>query len=426
MIIEWVLVGFVLLITFVSGFLLAMAETSLSSLRRWQLRSILTHAKANREFFEKVLDSRESILAVFVVGNALSIGVAILCGLWMIVRPEWQPEWVFIGLFLFLLFFMEVLPKAIVVSNPAQWAIRLQPFLILNNRLLGPLTRQLLKWCDRWVLARLPQSARIQTSISDGDIQQLLELASQKGSIGVGEKEIISAIINLDHATAGDIMNPRLELDGVEVSTHIDEITDAARRFKHRRLVLYRQNKEHIVGFLNVRTFLLTRNLEAAFEVPSYVPDSMNLLKLFVSLQKQRRGIAVVLDEFGTPAGIITMEDILEEIVGNIQSEGRPDELLIKALGPNRWLVRGNARIEDFQDSFAPIKSNDEVDTMAGLFLLKFQLIPSVGDSISYAGFVFTVTQADEKRILEMEVHHRKKSAHQNNPLNRLTQTPGL
>jgi CBS domain containing-hemolysin-like protein len=420
---EWVLLGLAISVAFISGFLLAMAETSLSSLRRWQLRSILAHPDANRPFFEKVLEAREPVLAVFVLGNAISIGILILCGLWMMLRLQWAPEYVFAGLFVFLLFFTEVLPKSIVLSDPARWAMRLQHFLIWNNRILGPPTSLLMMINQRLFLRWLRVPVRNHPAVNDGDIEQLLELASQKGSIGIGEKEIISAIINLDRQTAGDVMNPRLEIDGVEVGDDLDSMIEAARKFKHRRLILYRQNKEHIAGFINTRALLLTREIESAFEVPSYVPDSMNLLKLFVSLQRQRRGIAVVLDEFGTPSGIITMEDILEEVVGNIQSEGRPDEQLIKVMGNGRWLVRGNARIEDFQESCAKIKASEEVDTMAGLFLLQYQLIPKVGDSIVYGGFTFTILQADEKRIIEMEVQRRRKASP--HPLNRLTPSPG-
>lgn len=416
---DWVLLGLGFSLAFVSGFLLAMAETSLGALRRWQLRSLIAHPSSDKAFFRKVFEQRESYLAVFVLGNALSIGLFILCGLWMIIRFQWAPEYVFAGLFVFILFFTEVLPKALVVGDPALWAIRLQKFLIWNNRLLGPLTRMLMGLNQRLFLVRLPKSVKLQSSTSDEDIEQLLELASQKGSISIGEKEMINAIINLDHQTAGDVMNPRLEIDGVDVAADVESMILAARDYKHRRLILYRQNKEHIIGFINTRNLLLTGSLESAFEVPSYVPDSMNLLKLFLSLQRQRRGMAVVLDEFGTLSGIITMEDILEEIVGNIQSEGRPDEKLIKPLGQGRWLVRGNARVEDFQESCGTIRPSDEVDTMAGLFLLRNQLIPSVGDSISYGNYLFTVTQADDKRIIEMEVRQRKRQAQ--NPLNLLT-----
>lgn len=421
MIQEWVLFSLALVSAVSGGFLFAMAETCFSSLRRWQVRSIIAHPKSDGLHFEKFLASREKVLAVFVLGNALSTGIFILCGLWLLLRLEWSPEWLFLGLFLFILFVTEVLPKSLVVANPAQWAIRLQQFYIWSNRFFGPLASFLLLINQKVFLTRLPKSVKSQQSVNDNDVQQLLEIASQKGAIGVGEREIIKEIISLDHQTAGDIMNPRLELDGIEITDSPDEMVESARKHRHRRLILFRQNKEHIVGFLNTRNFLLTGNLESAFEVPSYVPDSMNLLTLFVSLQKQKRGIAVVLDEFGTPAGIITMEDILEEVVGNIQSEGRPDEQLIKQISPGRWLVKGNARIEDFQTQFAPMKGNDDVDTLAGLFLISHQVIPNLGDSVQHGNYTFVVTQVDEKRILEMEISSNRKPG--TSPLNRLTRT---
>lgn len=414
---EWFLFVSALVLAVGGGFFFSMAETAFSALRRWQIRSIASHEGVVSDKFRKLLSDRDGVLASFVLGNALCHGIFILCGLWIIIRLQWSPEYVFLAQFLFILFVTEVFPKSLVVSSPARWALRLQRLIVFSQALLGPITWALLRVNKLLFLKRVPESVKTLTSLTDNDIRQLLEVASHKGAIGIGEKEIISAIIDLDHQTADDVMNPRLELDGVEVTSSTDEILNAARTFRHRRLILFRQNIEHIVGFLNCRTYLLTQNLEASFEVPSYVPESINLLSLFLSLQKQRRGIAVVLDEFGTPSGIITMEDILEEIVGNIKSEGRPDEQYIKFISPGHWIVKGNARIEDFQDSFAPIASNDEVDTLAGLFLLEYQMIPKPGDSIQIGSFQFTILQADQKRILEMEIKSKRKlSPH---PLNR-------
>ncbi len=419
MIQEWTLfvVSFVLAVA--GGFLFAMAETSFSALRRWQIRSIMVHPKSQAGKFQQLLSCREAVLAVFVLGNALCNGVFILCGLWIMIKLSWAPELVFLGQFLFILFITEVLPKALVVSNPTRWALRLQSFFIWSDTLIGPLTRLLLRVNDKIFFSRLPREVKSQQSVSDDDVEQLLEIASQKGAVGNVEKEMIHAIITLDNQTADDAMNPRLELDGVEVTSSPEEMLAEARRQRHRRLILYKQNKEHIIGFLNTRTYLLTQNLEEAFEVPSYVPESINLLTLFVSLQKQRRGIAVVLDEFGSPSGIITMEDILEEIVGNIQSEGRPDEKLIKTVAPGHWVVKGNARVEDFQESYAPINENDDVDTLGGLFLSVHQVIPKPGDSVQYGPYQFKILQADEKRILEMEISNKKKIA--DHPLNKYT-----
>lgn len=421
MIQEWLLFGVSLVFAVAGGFLFAMAETSFSALRRWQIRSIIVHPDSNTEKFRQLLSNREAVLAVFVLGNALSNGVFILCGLWIVIKLSLAPELVFIAQFLFILLVTEVLPKALVVSNPAHWALRLQSFFIWSYNVMAPLTTFLLRINDKLFFSRLPREVKSQQPVSDDDIEQLLEIASHKGAIGNLEKEIIHAIITLDNQTADDAMNPRLELDGVEVTATPDEMLAAARKHRHRRLILYRQNKEHIVGFLNTRTYLLTRNLEEAFEVPSYVPESINLLTLFVSLQKQRRGIAVVLDEFGSPSGIITMEDILEEIVGNIQSEGRADEKLIKIISPGHWVVKGNARVEDFQESYASIKENDEIDTLGGLFLSVHQVIPKPGDTIQYGPYHFKILQVDEKRILEMEIWNKKKVV--SHPLNKYTST---
>ena len=129
----------------------------------------------------------------------------------------------------------------------------------------------------------------------------------------------------------------------------------AAKRFRHRRLPIYDETPDTIVGILNTRALLLDPGIDLAdaIEFPSFVPETMNLLQLFQSLQKQQRGLAVVLDEFGGTAGIVTMEDILGQIVGKIRGEARqPEGFVMEKLTPGRWRVNGTLRLDDFRREF--------------------------------------------------------------------------
>ena len=173
-----------------------------------------------------------------------------------------------------------------------------------------------------------PQFVRPPPALTDGEYHELLEMAYQQGTLAESEKEIILQIISLDQRMVRDVMRPRAGMACISDDATVEEMIAAAKKFKHRRLPIYDETPDTIVGILNTRALLLDPKIDLAdaIEFPSFVPETMNLLQLFQSLQKQQRGLAVVLDEFGGTAGIVTMEDILGQLVGKIRAEARQPE----------------------------------------------------------------------------------------------------
>jgi CBS domain containing-hemolysin-like protein len=160
------------------------------------------------------------------------------------------------------------------------------------------------------------------------------------------------------------------------------------------------------VGVLDTKALLLdaTVDLADAIEFPSFVPESMNLLKLFVALQRQRRGIARVVDEYGGTAGVVTMEDILEEIVGEIRDEGEEQSLITEKIGPGQWRVSGAVTVRDFRREWPPIGEVPEVETMGGLLTMLLDVVPGAGESVQFRGLKLTATRVDERAVREIMV----------------------
>ena len=150
-------------------------------------------------------------------------------------------------------------------------------------------------------------------------------------------------------------------------------------------------------------------DLADAIEFPSFVPESMNLMQLLKSLQRQQRGLAMVLDEFGGTAGIVTMQDILEEVVGEIRGEGEPEGFVMEKLGEGRWRVNGTMRLEDFRREYPPLGDVAEVDTMGGLMVMERETVPAAGESVYFRGLKLTALAADERRVRELRVEAVKR-----------------
>ena len=231
-------------------------------------------------------------------------------------------------------------------------------------------------------------------------------MAFQQGALAQSEKEIILQIISLDRRTATEVMKPRSQMAAISDDLSIEEMIAAARKHKHRRLPIYDETPDTIVGILNTRALLLDPQIDLAdaIEFPSFVPETMNLLQLFKSLQVQQRGLAIVLDEFGGTAGIVTMEDILEELIGTIRGEAEADGFIMEKLGPNRWRVAGTLRLDDFRREYPALADVPEVETMGGLLTSLLDVVPGRGDSATFSGLRLTAQVTEERRVRELLV----------------------
>ena len=164
-----------------------------------------------------------------------------------------------------------------------------------------------------------------------------------------------------------------------------------------------------MVGILNTRKLLLSPDddVSEAIEFPSFVPSTMNLMNLLQSLQKQRRGLAIVLDEFGTTAGLVTLEDILADIVGGLRREGGASQFVLEEQGQGRWRMTGNVWLEDFRREYPALERAPGVDTIGGLVTSQLDSIPAVDTVVEFSGLTFRVTRADTRRVLEVVAQTR-------------------
>ncbi len=299
-----------------------------------------------------------------------------------------------------------MVPKTLAVRAPEQWALRVAGPMHFLQRFTGPFRRVAQRLDTTILRAVVPRSFKPQGGMSDEEYQELLELAYQQGTLAGTEKEIILQIIGLDRQTAKDVMKPRSQMAAISDDLSVEEMIAAARKYKHSRLPVYDETPDTIVGILNARALLLDPQMDLAdaIEFPSFVPESMNLLQLLKSLQRQQRGLAIVLDEFGGTAGIVTMQDILEQVVGDIRGEGEPEGFVMEKLGAGVWRVNGTMRLEDFRREYPALGEVAEVDTMGGLMVAECETVPAVGESVMFGGLKLTALAADERRVRELRV----------------------
>jgi CBS domain containing-hemolysin-like protein len=394
------------------SFFFALAETALFSLGKWQVRQLGESSERGKAgaVVAQLLTQPQDLLATMVLGNTFATAAMLATALWMGLNGRWPLAATIIGLLVLILIGCEVLPKTLAVRRPEKWALRVAQPLLLMQKISSPLRTIAQKLNSGILKATIPESLKPQTTLTEADYQELVEMAYQQGSLGQSEKEIILQIINLDRRTAREVMRPRSQMASIPDDLSVEEMIAAARKHKHRRLPIYDETPDTIVGILNTRALLLDPQIDLAdaIEFPSFVPESMNLLQLLKSLQRQQRGMAVVLDEFGGTAGLVTAEDILGELVGKIRGEVQSEGFIMEKLGLGRWRVSGTTRLDDFRREYPPLGDVPEVETMGGLLVSLLSIVPSPGESATFRGLKLTAQLTDERRVRELLVEQVK------------------
>lgn len=393
-----------------ASFFFALAETALFSLSRWQVRQLTASNGHAGALVGKLLAEPQDLLATMVLANTFANAGLLAIGLWMALGGAWPISLTVAGVLLVTLFFGEVLPKTFAVRGPEVWSLRVARPLAWLHRVARPL-HQLAQQLNRALLATIiPPTVKPQSTLTDADYQELVEFAFQQGNLAQSARDIILQIVNLDRRTVRDVMRPRAQMTAIPDNLSVEEMVEAARKSRRRRLPMYDETPDTIVGILNTRVLLLDPNVDLAdaIEFPSFVPETMNLLQLFKSLQRQRRGMAIVLDEFGGVSGLVTMEDILAELVGKFHRRLEPDGFVMEKLKAGHWRVSGTMRLDDFRREYPELGEVPSVETMGGVLLKCLDVVPTAGESATFRGLKFTAHVVDERRVKELLVEKVK------------------
>ena len=386
------------------SFYFALAESALFSLGKWRIQQLTEQSPSSEGGVGQLLREPQELLATIVLGNNFANGGLVAIALTGGLTGHW-PFWAAIaGALVLVLLGGEVVPKTLAARAPERWALRLVSSMVLLKKLTLPL-RRVAQHANAAVLrAVIPRNWQPQTTLTDEEYQELLEMAYQQGSLERNERDLILQIIRLDRRTAKDVMKPRAQMAAIPDDLPLDEMLVASKKYKHRRLPLYDETPDTIVGILNTRVLLLNPEIDLleAIEFPSFVPESMNLLQLFRRFQRQRRGLALVLDEFGGTAGLVTTEDILEEVVGEIRGEAEVETFAMENIGNGRWRANGTLRLEDLSRQFPEFGDVRGVDTVGGLIVNHLGVVPTAGESIMFRGFRLVASVVDERRVREV------------------------
>ena len=385
-----------------SGFF-SSAETALFSISRAKARHIAKEKGLTNTLIKKMKDDPHRLLSTILIGNNLvNVGAAALATAVMIELVASNAVGIATGVMTALiLVFGEIIPKSIATRNnvliarlvilPLYWlSILFSPVIYLLN-----------------FIPRLTSKVQRKSRVTEEELMTFVEVVEEEGGIEEEEKELIHNIFEFDDTSASEIMTPRADMFVINVKDdlNVEEII----RSGFSRIPVIAEDIDHVIGILNIKDLFMHQvtsakqtDVRRVMSEPYFVPENKKLDHLLQEFKKRKQHIAIVVDEHGGVSGLITLEDALEEIVGEIVDETDKVEPHIVKLKQNEWRVLGKSEIEDVNDELKmDIPDTKEYDTFSGYILDKIGRIPREKEDITLGDYIVTVYQMDGTRIKE-------------------------
>lgn len=388
----------VILALFTESALFSCTETALFSLNPILIHRIAQRRpKAAREI-ENLLSRPTRPLSTLLIGNTL-VNIA-AANLGFVLAERLLPGHgasVAIPVMTFLIIiFGELAPKRLAIRNAETLSVRLLPFIRVHMVLTAPF---------RWLLDRVTRSfsshfEKRHSPVSNEELRTLVDVGEQEGVLNVEESAMIDGIIRLEKIDVRDVMTPRVDIVGLDLEDDPATWVATARQAAGRFLPAYRGSLDHIDGFVDIPHFVLSAqpDLKASLIPHFFVPDTMPLDNLLTLFQHEHIQIAIVIDEYGGTAGLITRDNILEEILPDMAGEPGGTGS-IKPLGSSRWLVNGTTSLEDINDELDLNLTSDGADRIAGWVTEKAERLPRSGEVVTAQGCKATVGEVKHHRI---------------------------
>ena len=386
------------------------SETAFSSLNQIRLKSRAEDGDSSAARVLAMAEQYDKLLSTILIGNnivniaAASIGTILFT---QMLGAERGATVSTIVLTIIVLIFGEVTPKSLAKEMPEKVATAVSPFLVLLMALMTPLTWLFTQW--KKLLGHFVHSGEADT-ITEGELMTMVSEAENDGELTDRESELIRSAIEFDDVEVEEILTPRVDVVAVEDDIPLEELAQTFAESGYSRLPVYHGTIDNIIGVVHEKDFYIARLKKATkiddLVVPTlYTTGSTQISQLLRTLREQHHHLAVVVDEYGGTGGIITLEDILEELVGEIWDEHDEVTEDFRKQSDGSWLVSGSASVDDlYEELDLPEEEDIDSNTVNGLVQEKTCHLPKVGDRFTLGEYDGVVTRTAKRRVTEVRL----------------------
>ncbi len=394
-------------------------ETAFFSLTKEEVNRFGKSDSKSERLVHALLKTPKHLLITILLGNMLA-NIGFYCASYEIAQKIaddspfggiWVVGTVCVFSFLTIIIMGEVIPKNIAVKIPDQYSRWAAIPIYLFDKIVFPF---------RVIITSIITSISKIFDKSDGDekcvtideLKMLVEFSEKQGIVDEEERSMIHGILDFKRAQIKEIMLPRVDMNLYDIADPVQGLIEFARETKETKFPIYEETPDNIIGMVHAKDIFLNPNvqLKDILKPVQFVPEPKSIEGLLRQFRREGSQLAIVVDEHGGTAGLITLEDIIEEIVGEIQDEHEKPRETIDKIDENKYLISGNLSLRDWSDTFGIEIEPMGVDTIGGLVIALLEHIPQKGDSVKYEDYIFTVEGVRKRRVTSILQEMKVKS----------------
>lgn len=388
------------------------AETAMMSASKIKIRNLADDGNEKAKLLLKLLDNQSKMLSTILIGNNI-VNIIVSSLTTILAQSLFGNIGITIGtaiITVVVLIFGEITPKTAAAINSEKMALRYVRVIYAITIIFTPII---------WIINSLAffvmkflginTKAREQ-AITESELRSIVDVSHEEGVLEEQEKKIINNLIDFGDDKAEDIMVPKIDVTCIDIDASYEDVMAVFKEEMYTRMPVYEGSSENIVGIINMKDLVLYKQDEP-FNVRDFLREAhftfegKPLSELMLEMKKNAVSMMIVIDEYGSAVGIITLEDLLEEIVGEIRDEYDADEFdEIQQIKDDSYVVEGQMRLDDFNDNLGTELESDDYDTIGGYIIGKIDRMPKVGDVVFTGNIKLAVTEVDNKRINKVRV----------------------
>lgn len=408
----------ILVLLLLSSFFSA-SETALTTVNKLRMHSMAEEGNKHAQKVCRLIDNPSKMLSTILIGNNI---VNISCSALVTALTIKHLHFISVGvatgiLTLYVLMFGEIIPKSTAAVKSEKLALSFAGAILFLSTVLTPVIFLIDKFSAAILkLLHIDMTSK-EATITEGELRAIVDVSHEEGVIESEERKMITNVVDFGDTVVKDVMTPQIDIDFANIDFTYEELLNEFSVNKYSRLPVYSKTKDNIVGIINLKDVFFFDGDSSNFHIknfmrePFFTYEFKKTSELFIEMKKESIAMAIVLDEYGSVAGILTLEDMLEEIVGEIRDEYDYDEEdLIQKISDNVYLVDGYSKLDDVNEILGLNIESDDYDSIAGHLINLFEHIPSINDTISDEYADYTVKELDKNRISKIIITLKDKS----------------
>lgn len=389
------------------------SETAMMAVNKIRVRNLADAGLSSAQTLMKVLDNQPKMLSAILIGNNI-VNISASSLATILVTRAFGDMYVGVGtgiLTLLVLIFGEITPKTSATLYSETMALRFAKPIYMIMQVLTPVIFIVDKLSQGVLRLLHVDPNKKQDAITEDELRTIVEVSHEEGVIESDEKKMIYNVFDFGDSVAKDIMVPRIDMTFIDVNATFSEVIEVFREVKYTRYPVYEETTDNVIGIINIKDLLLTENqkkfcIRDYLREPLYTYEFKKTAELMVELRKTQNNIAIVLDEYGATAGLITLEDMLEEIVGEIRDEYDEDEEdLIRRIGPREYVVEAAMKLDDLNDQLGLDLESEDYDSIGGFIIGLLDHLPEEGEKVTHKTLRFVVDKVDRNRIDKIHLY---------------------